>query len=282
MAPPPLLAGRRVRKSQAAQSQVQTLASATVATPTFGSRPDRAGVSPRTTSPATGARAALPAAVLWDMDGTLIDAEPQWIEAQRRCMQRHGGAWSHEQGLQLVGRALPVAGLILAQHLAESTGVQVSPEEVVTDLLDEVINQLASGLIWRPGAIELLDELYLAEVPCAMVTMSYRRLASMVASHLPGRFRVLVCGDEVRCGKPSPDPYLQAAEMLGLPAQDCLAIEDSPPGVASAEAAGCQVLACPYLAPIPADPARTVVASLTEVDLPFLARILSSPRGCAL
>ncbi|NIZ92722.1 HAD family hydrolase [Kineococcus rubinsiae] len=215
----------------------------------------------------------LPPAVLWDMDGTVVDTEPHWIAAETALLASHGATWTHEQALALVGSALPDSGRILSAHLQAQTGVVLSSEDIVEHLLQSVIAQLAAGVVWRPGALELLRSLGEAGVPCALVTMSYRSLADAVADLLPGVFRVVVAGDEVEHGKPAPDPYLLAASHLGLDPTACVAIEDSPTGVASAEAAGCHVIACPHMVPIPAAPGRTRVASLASVDLDVLAAI---------
>ncbi|MEZ0493114.1 HAD family hydrolase [Kineococcus sp. TBRC 1896] len=215
----------------------------------------------------------LPAAVLWDMDGTLVDTEPHWIAAETSLLGRYGAAWSHEQALALVGSALPDSGRVLAEHVERSTGVVLDAGAVVDELVEAVIAQVRAAVVWRPGALDLLGALGEAGVPCALVTMSYRNLAGTVAAMLPGAFSVVVAGDEVERGKPAPDPYLRAAELLGVDPGDCVVVEDSPTGVASGEAAGAHVLACPHMVPIPAAPGRSRVASLAEVDVAALGRI---------
>jgi beta-phosphoglucomutase-like phosphatase (HAD superfamily) len=225
-------------------------------------------MEPDSTTPLTP-----PAAVLWDMDGTLVDTEPHWIAAETALLGRYGAAWSHEQALQLVGSALPESGRVLAEHLEASTGVRLDPAAVVEELLEAVVAQVSAAVVWRPGALALLRSLTAAGVPCALVTMSYRNLAETVAGMVPGAFAVVVSGDQVARGKPAPDPYLRAAQLLGVDPARCVAIEDSPTGVASGEAAGCRVLACPHMVPIPAAPGRSRVASLVDVDLTVLAGI---------
>ena len=215
----------------------------------------------------------LPPAVLWDMDGTVVDTEPHWMAAETALLASHGASWSHQQALALVGSALPDSGRVLSTHLEAETGVVLSAEEIVDHLLQEVIAQLAAGVVWRPGAVELLRALGAAGVPCALVTMSYRSLADAVARLLPGVFQVVVAGDEVERGKPAPDPYLAAAAHLGVDPAACVAIEDSPTGVASAEAAGCRVIACPHMVPIPPAAGRSRVTSLESVDLDVLAAV---------
>ncbi|WP_432540603.1 HAD family hydrolase [Kineococcus sp. SYSU DK002] len=215
----------------------------------------------------------LPAAVLWDMDGTLVDTEPHWIAAETALVGRYGASWSHEQALALVGSALPESGRVLAAHVERSVGVRLDPDAVVAELVAAVVAQVGAAVVWRPGALELLRALGAAGVPCALVTMSYRSLADAVAAMVPGAFAVVVAGDEVERGKPAPDPYLLAARLLGVSPGDCVVIEDSPTGVASGEAAGARVLACPHMVPIPAAPGRSRVASLARVDPAVLGRI---------
>ncbi len=217
----------------------------------------------------------LPAAVLWDMDGTLVDTEPHWIAAETALLARYGATWSHEQALQLVGSALPDSGRVLAEHVERTTGTRLDAAAVVDELIEAVITQVSAAVVWRPGALELLRALGAAGVPCALVTMSYRNLAGTVAAMVPGAFSVVVAGDEVERGKPAPDPYLRAAELLGVDPADCVVVEDSPTGVASGEAAGAHVLACPHMVPIPAAPGRSRVVSLAEVDVAALGRIAS-------
>ena len=181
----------------------------------------------------------LPAAVLWDMDGTLVDTEPYWIATEYAMAEKYGGTWSHEQALSLVGNDLLSSGRVLK----EAWGLPQSPAEVVEELLDGVVERVEESVPWQPGAPELLASLREAGVPCALVTMSYERFVAPILRHLPPEtFRVIVTGDKVEQGKPHPEPYLTAAASLGLEPQDCVAIEDSNTGAKSAEAAGCSVL----------------------------------------
>ncbi|PRY18084.1 HAD superfamily hydrolase (TIGR01509 family) [Kineococcus rhizosphaerae] len=216
------------------------------------------------------------------MDGTLVDSEPHWIAAETALLGRHGASWSHEQALALVGSALPESGRVLAEHVRACTGVVLDPAAVVAELVEAVNVQVRAAVVWRPGALELLAALGAAGVPCALVTMSYRSLADTVAAMVPGAFSVVVAGDEVERGKPSPDPYLRAAQLLGVDVRRCVVIEDSPTGVASGEAAGANVLACPHMVPIPAAPGRSRVASLAQVDPAALGRIAAGESLDAL
>jgi HAD superfamily hydrolase (TIGR01509 family) len=206
------------------------------------------------------APATTPAAVLWDMDGTLVDTEPYWIECEKALVARFGNVWSDEDAHALVGNPL----LVSAETIRDRGRVPLSPEVIVEELLDGVVSRVLRHVPFRPGARELLDDLAAAGVPCALVTMSYRRFAAAVVDALPpGRFATVVAGDEVTHGKPHPEPYLTAAARLGVAPGDCVAIEDSPTGVASAVAAGVPTLAVENLVPVPPGPGRTVVHTLT-------------------
>jgi HAD superfamily hydrolase (TIGR01509 family) len=215
-------------------------------------------------------------AVLWDMDGTLVDTEPYWIAAEHRLVESYGHTWSDEHAHAIIGKPL----LVSASYIREHGGVPLSPADIVDTLLRSVIADVERHIEWRPGVLRLLGELKAAGVPLAMVTMSYRNLASTVAAALPaGTFQTLVCGDEVRNGKPDPEAYLLAATRLGVRPEATVAIEDSPSGVRSAEAAGCVVLGVPNQVPIEAGSSRTLVPDLSDVtlnDLVELVRVRSA------
>jgi HAD superfamily hydrolase (TIGR01509 family) len=139
-----------------------------------------------------------------------------------------------------------------------------------------VNEQLRETVPWRAGVLELLEDLRAAQVPCAIVTMSYRSQAQVVADGAPaGTFAHLVTGDEVTHGKPHPEPYLVAAGLLGVPIEECVAIEDSGPGITSALASGARTLGVPAEVPVPPRPGLSRAASLKQVDLEVLGRIVS-------
>jgi HAD superfamily hydrolase (TIGR01509 family) len=209
-------------------------------------------------------------AVLWDMDGTLVDTEPYWIRAEHELVDAHGGHWSHEKALKLVGNDLMTSGRIIR---AEGP-VELPPEEIVDRLLERVVELVRERVPWQPGALELLTALGEAGVPCALVTMSYAVFAEEVVSRGPaGAFRTLVTGDQVVRGKPDPEPYLTAAERLGVDARACVAIEDSPTGIASALASGARTLGVEAVVPVPQLAGLSRASSLTQVDLSTIARI---------
>ena len=205
-----------------------------------------------------------PAAVLWDMDGTLVDTEPYWFDIEFELVAEFGGTWSEADAHSLVGFDL----LDSARELRTRGGVRLEPVEVVERLLDGVIRRVADQLPWRPGAPELLAECVAADVPCVLVTMSWRRLAdAVIAAAPPGSFVTSVTGDEVSNGKPDPEPYLAAAAAVGVDPAACVAIEDSPTGVAAALAAGCATLGVPHVVPVAAAPGLTLVDSLVGIGL---------------
>jgi HAD superfamily hydrolase (TIGR01509 family) len=214
----------------------------------------------------------LPAAVLWDMDGTLVDTEPYWIAAELELVERHGGSWTQEQALRLVGQDL----LYSAEVLHRQAGVPLAPRAIVDALLESVVEQVRREIPWRPGARELVADLRRERVPTALVTMSWVSLADAVVTALPGGLDVVVTGDVVTRGKPHPEPYLTAAERLGVDPARCVAIEDSPAGAASAEAAGCLVVVVPNHVEVEEGPQRVFLPTLAGVDASALASLFSA------
>ena len=218
---------------------------------------------------ATRRPGALPDAVLWDMDGTLIDTEPYWMAAETELVEAHGGTWSHEQGLAMVGQPLVVSAQILRDH-----GVPLEIDEIVDFLIGRVVDEVTRHVPWQPGALRLLTALAEADVPCALVTMSYRRLAEpFVAAAPAGVFRTVVAGDDVTHGKPHPEAYLTAAARLGVDPRRCVAVEDSPAGIGSALAAGARTIGVEVMLPVEPAPGLSRVASLADLDLADLTRV---------
>ena len=214
-------------------------------------------------------------AVMFDMDGLLVDSEPLWFEVETEIMARMGGAWSHADQKHLVGGPMDHSlGYMLAR------AARPAPRETVARWLAEGITGLVRdhGVPMLPGARELLAEVHAAGVPCALVTSAQRDLMEAVLETTGVVFDATVCAEDVRLGKPDPEPYLLAADRLGVHSGGCVALEDSPNGIASAEAAGCGVIAVPNVAPVAAPPGRVIAASLREVDLARL-REVAGRRG---
>lgn len=210
-----------------------------------------------------------PMAVLWDMDGTLVDSEKLWTVALAETARRLGGELSTSAREAIVGSDLPRTLVILFDDLGlapEPTRLAQAGGMIVT----RTAELFGRGLEWRPGAPEALRTVR-AGWPTALVTNTGRTLTELALDGI-GRehFVVTVCGDEVPRGKPHPDPYLRAAELLGVPIGRCLAVEDSPTGALAAERAGAAVLVVPCEVPVPAGPGRVrrdTLAGLTAVDI---------------
>ncbi|GEK21158.1 HAD family hydrolase [Cellulomonas xylanilytica] len=218
--------------------------------------------------PSTFPDLVLPAAVLWDMDGTLIDTEPYWMGAETELVEAHGGVWTHQDGLSLVGNPM----LVSAGKLQER-GVDLPLEEIVDFLNRRVADGVAAGIPWQPGAEQVLADLHGAGVPMALVTSSFRMLAEPFAA-AAGRFDVVVSGDEVARAKPDPEPYLTAARLLGVDVADCVAVEDSRAGIASALASGARTVAIEVMQPVAAQPGLSRIASLHDLTPSALGRIV--------
>lgn len=196
------------------------------------------------------------AAVLWDLDGTIVDTEPLWMAAEHELARAHGKTWTEEDALQLVGNSLIASG----EYIRTRLEIDLSAEEIVDYLVERLTASLREHVEWRPGARELVEALAAEDVPQALVTMSYTSIAEPIAESLP--FAAVVTGDKVSRPKPFPDPYLLAAELLGVDATACLAIEDSRTGAASASAAGCDVLVVPHFVRVPEGDRRVQLPTL--------------------
>ncbi|WP_328497408.1 HAD family phosphatase [Streptomyces sp. NBC_00414] len=214
-------------------------------------------------------------AVLLDMDGTLVDTEGFWWDAEVEVFAQLGhrldDSWRHV----VVGGPMTRS----AAFLIEATGATITLSELTVLLNDGFENRIARSLPLMPGAARLLAELAAHGVPTALVSASHRRIIDRVLLSLGAQnFALTVAGDEVERTKPFPDPYLIAAAGLGADPARCAVIEDTATGVAAAEAAGCHVVAVPSVAPIAPATGRTVVQSLEQVDLTFLRGLMTEKR----
>ena len=215
-------------------------------------------------------------AVLFDMDGLLVDSEPLWFEVECSVMARLDGRWSEADQQALIGGSLPRT----VAYLLERAGRPASAED---------------GRPLAGGRDDLAADVAEAAGPARAPASCWPRCAprGSPARWSPPRsarswtpccgssdvaFSATVCADDVTRGKPDPEPYLRAASLLGADPRRCVALEDSPNGVASAEAAGCRTVAVPSLVPIAARPGRVVAGSLSQVE----PRPAARPRGRAL
>ncbi|MFJ3433789.1 HAD family phosphatase [Streptomyces cyaneofuscatus] len=233
------------------------------------------------------APAALPSAVLFDMDGTLVDTEVLWWETAREVAAGLGHRLSDADAPEVVGRAVADT----AAHLIEVTGGDASEPpgapadraaalaRTAAELTDSFFRKVDAGAPLRPGAAALLASLEGAGVPFALVSASPRSVVdAVVAGSLAGvDFAFTLSADDTVRTKPHPDPYRAAAERFAADPAACVAVEDSPDGTASADAAGCAVLVVPSLLPVAPGRARTFARSLEEVDLGVLSDCLRRP-----
>ncbi|MFI1164160.1 HAD family hydrolase [Streptomyces sp. NPDC020801] len=230
------------------------------------------------TVPALGTRTAEGSAlqaVLLDMDGTLVDSEGFWWDVEVEVFAALGHTLDESWRHVVVGGPMTRS----AGFLIEATGAAITLAEVTVLLNQGFEERIESALPLMPGAARLLAELAEHEIPTALVSASHRRIIDRVLLSLgTHHFSLSVAGDEVARTKPHPDPYLLAACGLGVDPARCAVVEDTATGVAAAEAAGCHVVAVPSVAPISPAPRRTVVASLEQVDVPFLHGLMTEMR----
>ena len=231
--------------------------------------------------PAAGAGeagCATPAGVLFDLDGLLVDTEQLGEMAERAVMDRLGSYVTPEEKTELLGCSMPRTVEILLARAEQPV-----PAAEVEALLDEAMLNLVRqhGVRLLPGARDLVAGVRKCGLPHALVTSTGLVVANEIIERAGLKFRVMVTGSDVKRAKPDPEPYETAAALLGVAPRYCQALEDSRPGVASAEAAGCKVIAVPSkVIAVPSDvpigpaPGRTVVQSLLELR--------ATPRGVVL
>jgi HAD superfamily hydrolase (TIGR01509 family) len=207
------------------------------------------------------------AAVLFDMDGLLVDSEPVWYAVEAAVVERLGGMWAPEHQAALIGGTLEAG----CRYMIEHTGADITVSALSDQLIEEMVRHFRADLPVHAGALDLVDAVRAAGVPTGLVSSSYRVLVDAALDRLGRhRFDVTVAGDEVVRGKPDPEPYRTACERLGVAPGATVVLEDAASGVAAAEAAGCVVVAVPSVAPIAAAPRRAVVRRLLDIELDWL------------
>lgn len=228
-------------------------------------RPD-----PGSTQPGTGRRGAL-AAVLFDMDGTLVATEELWHVAEIRTMEAFGDTWTSADSELSRGGPFDRVVHYMAERLSADSG------DVARVLVTEIEHLMHnSELPWMEGARELHAACRTAGVPVGLVSNSWRVLVDAVLGEIGIKFDVVVAGDEVASPKPDPEPYLHACLLLGVDPADAIAIEDSLTGLTSAHRAGCATIAVSPVEAVRANAPGLVRDSLASVSVGELAEIIQS------
>lgn len=211
-------------------------------------------------------------AVLFDMDGTLVDTEQLWWGAVDEVAAGLGYALTAVDQPDVLGRPVEHTAMVLGRAVGAPVGA------VAAELHRKFAARVRADVVPRPGAVELLVALRGEGVPTALVTASPRHVADTVVKALEslgaGRFTTTVTADDTLRTKPDPEPYLAACQALGVAPAACVAVEDTPTGVASAEAAGCHVLAVPSVVSIEPTARRTVLGSLKEASPGLLSALV--------
>jgi HAD superfamily hydrolase (TIGR01509 family) len=219
-------------------------------------------------------------AILFDMDGTLIDSEPLWLEAEIEIMEELGCNWDQQDQINCLGGPIDKT-----ENYMQDRSNNIKPFGYFTKKLDDVMEQkLSTKLDLIPNALEIINECKRFELKIALVTASSGRLMRAVLKRFPvGIFDTVVSYDDVERSKPDPEPYLLAAKTLGVDITNCVVLEDSLTGVQSGLSAGAQVIGIPHLVKMPSNPNLRVVESLSEINMdilitwyPFLASRISA------
>jgi beta-phosphoglucomutase-like phosphatase (HAD superfamily) len=213
-------------------------------------------------------------AVIFDMDGLLVDSEPVWDAARRWMAREAGKTWTTEDHQAVMG----VSTHEWVAYMTDRLALTLPPEEVEERIIERMVEMYRSGIPWFPGAVEAVD-LVGGRYRTALASGSHRRLIEAVTADaaMQGRFQVIVASDEVGRGKPAPDVYLAAAERLGVGADDCVCLEDSGNGILAGVRAGMTVIAVPDPR-FPPDAevlgrAHLVLGSLAELSLEHIERL---------
>ncbi len=204
------------------------------------------------------------AAVVFDLDGVIVDSEPSWEEVRRAYVAAHGGTWQEDTQRRLMGMSTGE----WARYLSGELGVRRTAEQVAAEVIEEMAQRYAARVPLIDGADQVVRRIA-ARWPLGLASSSPTRLiaAALTATGLTGEFRTTLSTEQTERGKPAPDVYLTVAQRLGVDPARCVAVEDSSNGVRSAAAAGMTVLAVPHGAyPLDEDAQQLVAATLGSID----------------
>ena len=191
-------------------------------------------------------------AVLWDMDGTLIDSEPLWIEQERELMESLGAIWTNDDAVHCIGGPMSRVDEYMRSKLSEAHRSQIPPLELARRLLERMEIRLSQKVPFTTGSFELISEMKSSDIPLALVSASTRPLMNAALKSIGDDiFHVTISDSDVTQSKPHPEGYLKAAQSLSVDINTCLVIEDSITGMNAAIASGAYVLGLPHVAHLP-------------------------------
>jgi HAD superfamily hydrolase (TIGR01509 family) len=198
------------------------------------------------------------AAVIFDLDGVLLDSETAWVEVKREYTEESGGHWQERAQLDMLG----MSSIEWSRYMHDQLGVPVPPERISSQVADRLVQQYRQRLPLLPGALEGVRSLA-QHWPLGLATSSNRNVIDLVLkeAHLMDAFAATVSSEEVERGKPAPDVYLETARRLEVDPCACVAIEDSSNGIRSAHAAATTVIAVPNK-DFPPEPDALALAAL--------------------
>jgi HAD superfamily hydrolase (TIGR01509 family) len=207
------------------------------------------------------------AAVIFDLDGVLLDSEAAWVKVKREFTEESGGHWKESAQWDMLG----MSSIEWSRYMHDELGVPVPPEQISSDVADRLVQQYRERLPLLPGAVDAVRSLA-RHWPLALATSSNRNVIDLVLEKagLADAFAATVSSEEVERGKPAPDVYLEAAKRLGVEPRACVAIEDSTSGIRSAHAAAMAVVAVPNQ-DFPPEPEALALASLVLDSLEELS-----------
>jgi HAD superfamily hydrolase (TIGR01509 family) len=207
------------------------------------------------------------AAVIFDLDGVLLDSETAWVEVKRAFTEESGGHWQERAQLDMLG----MSSIEWSRYMHDELGVPVPSERISSEVADRLVQRYRQRLPLLPGAVEAVRSLG-RDWPLALATSSNRNVIDLALeeSRLTDAFAATVSSEEVDGGKPAPDVYLEAARRLNAEPSDCVAIEDSANGIRSAHAAEMAVIAIPNR-DFPPEPDALALAALVLDSLEELS-----------